>query len=206
MDTHTQTHLDTYTRMHTHTYIHGHTYTAQRRDWKLSFIRQSVEAVSSTVVKLNIRKELNTNTTEEGNPCNFLHTKFKEKITQPIFSCRMETQTTAMPCLLMTIQKMGCDGPLMPWVVFTTFQHQRENITMVLSWVAFWLLQIQLRKQPASLLSSKRMVKASLLWRIHSTTWMPSTDIPNEIFAFSILCDLSRKWQRQQSGEQGSQS
>lgn len=132
-----------------------------------------------------MRKELNTNTTGEENPCNFLHAKFKETIKQAIFSHRMETQPTAMPCLLTTIQKMGCDGLLMPWVVFTTFQHQRETMTTELSRAAFWLLQIQQRKQPASLLSSKRMANASLLWRIHSTTWMPSTDIPNKIFAFS---------------------
>lgn len=129
MDSHTQTHLDTYTRMHTHTHtcIHGHTYTTQRRDWKLSFIRQSVEAVSSTVIKLNVRKELNTNATGEGNPCNFLHAKFKETITQPIFSHRMETQSTAMPYLLTTTQKMGCDGLLMPWVYSQQFSIQEKR-------------------------------------------------------------------------------
>lgn len=142
---HTWTHTHACMHTHTHmTYIHEHTYTAQRREWKLSFVRQSVEAVPSTVIKLNVRKELHTNTTGEENPCNFLHAKSKETITQAIFSHRMETHTTAMPCLLTTIQKMGCDGLLMPWVVFTTLQHQREKMMTELSRAAFWLLQIQL--------------------------------------------------------------
>lgn len=101
-----------------------------------------------------------------------LHNKFPTWNRKPNNSYGMFT-------LLMTIRKMGCDVLLMPLVVFTNIStSKRENGLLPSYSKCSW--------------RSRRMVRVSLLWKIHSTTWLPSTDIPNRILAFSILCDLSR--------------
>lgn len=136
---HTHVQMDTYPLIYTHTsqhtfiethnthsYTYGHTNSAQGGDWKISFMRQSLEVLSSTVMQFNIRKKFNTNNTGEGN----LATSFvqnSETITKQICSCATKSQMEALACLLWKGDVMSSWCP--EWFS-QTFSTSKKKITM----------------------------------------------------------------------------